>query len=189
MTETYLTVDELVRAFPANLRQDALRACAAMPAAQRLGQSFSVKVRDESVTIPGRLHFNPDLIRFNALSPQEREIVDCLLTRNSDGFVREQHLARIISLSRFWIPPFVVQLAGEPVVEILNVVYRSLPALDTAIYGEFIQNNPKFLDLTSQRVASYWNCYYPNETRQEYVGYKILEFFRGLRHSAGTIAR
>jgi hypothetical protein len=79
---------------------------------------------------------------------------------------------------------FVIQLAGEYVVEILNVIYNSLPALDTPIYREFLHNNPTFLGLTGQRIASYWDCYYRGHRQQEYVGFKILEFFRSLQRSA-----
>jgi len=184
MTKTYLSPDELAGAFPASLRQDAVTACATFPAVRVLGEKFSVRVDDEILFIPKRLHFDPTPIHFNLLTPTQREIVDCLLTRHTDGFVRELHLARIIGLNRPWIPPFVLQLSGEYVVEILNVIYHSLPTLGRPIYREFLHNNPTFLDLTGQRVASYWDCYYRGHSRQEYVGFKILEFFRSLQGPA-----
>ena len=110
-------------------------------------------------------------------------MVDCLLTRHSSGFVRQRHLDRIVGLSHAWIPPFVVQLTGEYVIEILNVIHQNLEVLDRAVYKEFLCNNESFLDLTGQRIASYWDCYYRNERRKEYVGFKILEFFRSLQES------
>jgi hypothetical protein len=99
------------------------------------------------------------------------------------GFVRQLHLARIVRLSHNWIPPFVVQLSGEYVVEILNVIYQSLAELDKSVYGEFLRNNPTFLGLVGQRIASYWDCYYRNERQEEYVGFRILKFFRSLQPS------
>jgi len=184
MTKTYLSADELASAFPAVLRQDALKACAAFPTVRALGRSFSVRVGGESVTIPCRVHFDPPLIRLLFLTSPQRELADCLLTRHTDGFVRQRHLARIIGLRRNWIPPFVVQLAGEYVIEILTLISERLPLLDRSLYGEFVRGNPAFLDLTGQRIMSYWDCYYRNVRREDYVGFKILEFFRSLQHSA-----
>jgi hypothetical protein len=162
MTKTYLSADELASAFPAVLRQDALKACATFPAVRALGSSFSVRVGDESVTIPYRVHFDPPLIPVALFDFRQRELVDCLLTRHSDGFVRQRHLVRILGLRHNWIPPFVIQLAGEYVVEILRVINQSLPLLDSSAYQEFINRNPSFLDLTEQRITSYWDCYYRN---------------------------
>ncbi len=184
MTKIYLSADELAGAFPANLRHDALEAVSSFPAVRALRETFSVRVGTEHVTIPNRLHLDPTFIHVDSLTLLQKEIVDCLLTRHTDGFVRQRHLARIVGLSHTWIPPFVVQLAGEYVVEILNVIYQSLPALDTVVYREFLCHNPAFLALTGQRIASYWDCYYRHEKREEYVGFKILEFFRSLQQSA-----
>jgi hypothetical protein len=184
MTKTYLGADELAGAFPTVLRQDALKAFAAFPAVRALGESFSVYVGDESVTIPYRVHFDPPLIRLVFLTSLQRELADCLLTRHTDGFVRQRYLAQIIGLRRNWIPPFVVQLAGEYVIEILDVISEGLPLLDRSLYGEFLRGNPAFLDLIGRRTMSYWDCYYRNVRREEYVGFKILEFFRSLQHSA-----
>jgi hypothetical protein len=183
MTKTYLSADELASAFPAVLRQDALKAFGALPTVRALGNSFSVRVGDESVTIPYRVHFDLPLIRLLFLTSAQRELVDCLLTRHSDGFVRQRHLGRILGLSSKWIPPFVVQLAGEYVVEILRTIDQGLPLLDSSVYREFVRRNPVFLDLTEQRITSYWDCYYRDEGREEYVGFKILRFLRSLQLS------
>jgi PAS domain-containing protein len=184
MTKTYLSAAELAGAFPTAIRQDALVACATFPAVRALGEKFSVRVGTELATIPYRVHFDPIIVNIDSLTSLQRELVDCLLTRHTDGFVRQRHLARIIGLSQRWIPPFVVQLAGEYVIEILNLISDGLPSLDRSLYGEFLRCNPAFLDLTGRRIMSYWDCYYRNVRREEYVGFKILEFFRSLQHSA-----
>jgi hypothetical protein len=183
MTETYLSAGEMVNAFPVRLRQDVLNTFSAFPIVRTLGEKFSVQVGNEIVTIPGRVHFDAAGIQANSLSMFQREIVDCLLTRHTDGFVRQRCLTRIVGLNHVWIPPFVVKLAGEYVIEILDVIYQSLPLLNAALYREFLYSNPAFLDLVGQRITSYWDCYYRNEKREEYVGFKILEFFRSLQPS------
>ena len=184
MTKTYIGADQLASAFPLGLRDDVLTAVATFPAVRELGGTFSVLVGADRVTIPRRLHFDVSLVHVEGLTTVQREIVDCLLTRHTSGHLRQQHLTRIIGLSRAWIPPFVIQLAGEYVVEILRVIDQNLQSLDAAIYSTFVRNNPQFLELTGQRIASYWDCYYRNERRNEYVGFRILEFFRSLQRSA-----
>jgi hypothetical protein len=183
MTATFSSAGEIVNAFPCILRQDVLQAFSAFPGVRTLGRSFSVQVGYEIVTIPKRVHFDAAGINAGSLSMLQREIVDCLLTRHTDGFVRQRCLTRIVSVNHVWIPPFVVQLAGEYVVEMLDVIYESIPLLNTVLYREFFDCNPAFLNLIGQRIMSYWDCYYRNEKREEYVGFKILEFFRSLQRS------
>ncbi|WP_406278286.1 hypothetical protein [Streptomyces sp. NBC_00191] len=81
---------------------------------------------------------------------------------------------------------FVVQLAGEYVLEILEAIGRGLPGLafpDSAqrrLYGEFIARNPAFFVRTERRVVSYWSCYYRWKygTFGTYPGSALLEEFR-----------
>lgn len=78
--------------------------------------------------------------------------------------------------------PFVIQLVGEYVLEILVTIQHGLAELDTpgtsqhAAYGQFLAGNPGFLALTSQRVTSYWNCYYRSKypDRRDYPGHTLL---------------
>jgi hypothetical protein len=86
----------------------------------------------------------------------------------------------VISLNHIWIPPFVVQLVGEYVIEILHVIRRNLNHLDTSIYERFLRTNPELLATTKQRVISYWNCYYRECRREEYVGFQLLDFLQSL---------
>jgi hypothetical protein len=109
------------------------------------------------------------------------------LTRYHDGFVRQKHLERIIGSENIWIPPFVIQLVGEYVIEILQVVDHNLSNLNVSIYEQFIWWNPEFMALTERRVASYWNEYYRRPAsgrmayeREEYVGFRLLKFFKSL---------
>src|SRR6266566_3784631 len=109
---------------------------------------------------------------------------DCLFTRHHDGLVRQTHLARIIRSRNAWIPCFVVPLVGEYVVEILRVVHENLTHLETSIYADFLGSNPEFLNLTEQRVVSYWDCYYRSIKKNEYPGFLILDFLKSITKSA-----
>jgi hypothetical protein len=171
----------LVAAFPIALREHVLAALEAFPEPEHpAAREFSVKVSGELVTIPYRLYHSPNQIKTEHLTDLEKEIVDCLLTRHHDGFVRQQRLERIIRSGNPWVPPFVAQLLGEYSIEIIGVIYDHLNSLDRPLYREFLQSNPEFFTQTAQRVESYWDCYYRVHPKDEYVGFKVLEFFRNL---------
>jgi hypothetical protein len=171
---------ELVHAFPVALRDDAALALSAFPESRLPLGTFSARVADQTVVLPYRIYHNPTLIDTVPLSSLQKELVDCLLTRHHDGQVREEHLTRIISRSHIWIPPFVLQLVGEYVIEILHVIRQNLDLLDTSIYREFLRENPKFFAVTKQRVDSYWHCYFRNSRKEEYVGFQLINFLQTL---------
>lgn len=85
-----------------------------------------------------------------------------------------------------WVVPFVVQFVGEYVVEIVEIIRRELvtdtiPAtVHHAIYGRFAAENPAFVALTAQRVASYWDCYFRNRypSIQEHPGTVMVDALR-----------
>lgn len=170
--------DELVRAFPTALRDNAVLALSAFPENPHPSSTFSVRVADDVVALPYRIYHDPALIDTALLTSLQKELVDCLLTRHQDGFVRHERLTRIIAGNHIWNPPFVVQLVGEYIVEIIRVVHQNLGNLDIPIYEQFLRMNPKFLALTEQRVISYWNCYYRNYGKDEYAGFQVLKFFK-----------
>ncbi len=171
----------LATAFPVALRGHALAALEVFPEPTVPSiAKFFVKVAGEVVAIPYRLYCDPSKIVAAHLMDLEKEIVHCLLTRHNDGFVRQHHLARIVCSRNAWVPPFVIQLLGEYVIEITGVIHDNLSALDRSCYKEFIRANPEFLTQIAQRVASYWDCYYRVQKKEEYVGFKVLEFFKAL---------
>jgi hypothetical protein len=177
---TDLSYDELASAFPVAFRDNARLAISTFPATRILCGSFSVKVAAEVVKLPTRIHNDPALISLEYLTDPQKEFGDCLLTRHTDGFVRERHLARILNSKNGWVPPFVVQLVGEYVIEILRLIQQNVKNLDSALYAGFLRANPEFIETIERRVASYWNCYYRDQKREEYVGFQLTKFFRSL---------
>ena len=155
--------------------------------------TFPIVLNDEIIEIPvrhGLQEIEPSF--FLSLTETQQNIIDCFYTRHCDGFKREQHLKRIIQINQAWVVPYVMQLVGEYVIEILNVIYENMSLLNLEMYKEFIQKNPEFYELTQARVTSYWNEYYrgyesidlyhskhgPSDKfkfmKQDYVGFKIL---------------
>lgn len=180
---------KLTAAFPAAVHSDALIALSALPENPYKWTSFAVTVDNEAVSIPWRLQHNTALIKRGQLAEIQNQLLNCILTRHGDGFLRQEYLGRIIGLNRIWVPPFVIQLLGEYVVEILRVIDANLGNLDKALYAQFLRANPDFLAITEQRVISYWDCYYGFSCRKEdYPGFRALDFFKQLvRDEAGKI--
>lgn len=111
------------------------------------------------------------------LTDTQKNIISCFYTRHCDGFIREQNLKRIIHVEHEWAAPYVIQLIGEYVIEILQFIFENLSENNISIYKKFINENPGYYKLTRQRVISYWDCYYRwrYKYQKDYVGFKILE--------------
>jgi hypothetical protein len=172
---------ELATAFPVEIRKHALAALEAFPEPELPpSRKLSVRLGSDSVDIPYRIYNSPILIAPDRLTDLEQNLADCLLTRHHNGVVRQQHLGRIIHLRHSWVPPFVVQLVGEYVVEIIQVIYDNLSTIDGPLYRNFIVENRDYLAHISQRVSSYRDRFYPDQGREDYVGFKVLRYFKSL---------
>lgn len=193
--------------FRAAHRDDFNAASAALPASRHPWTSwgFDARVYDDLLSIPYRI-YNPEpaVSELAALTPIQQVMVHCLYTRHNDGFVRQRHLADVIGTEHSWVVPYVVHLIGEYVVEIVQDIHAALVDLDKSgswqrrAYGRFVDDNPALLELTSQRVRSYWHEYYSNYARptrdhqspggradrEVYPGFPLVE---SLRAAAGDL--
>lgn len=178
----------LITAFPAELASDAEAVLAVMPDSRlQPHASFSVAVERQQVLIPERLYNDePSTGRVASLSSRQQQLLHCLYSRHSDGMVRQRHLEKVVGSMDPWVVPFVVQLVGEYVVEILVVIRDELRDLATPgtcghlAYGKFLVDNPAFFARTQRRVVSYWSCYYRGTyaSFRGYPGCTILDLLR-----------
>lgn len=151
-----------------------------------------VVVNGEPRHIPHRIYSPAPAPRSLALlTDPARTVIHCLLTRHHDGHVREAHLRKIVSSPRDWVPPFVVQLLGEYVTKIHDVVLENVGHLSKESDARFASENPGFMTLTRQRAISYWNCYYRQAcpALHVYVAYRILEVLSPPRAKPATRRR
>ncbi|MFD5758423.1 hypothetical protein ACFWIZ_25270 [Streptomyces sp. NPDC127044] len=112
----------LVAAFPARLAGAVQSVLAVMPDARfPPAEPFEVvEVQGETVAIPYRIHNEEPETGGSErpLTETQQVILHCLYSRHGDGRVRQRHLEKIMASSEPWVVPFVVQLAGEYVLEI-----------------------------------------------------------------------
>jgi hypothetical protein len=171
--------DRLAAAFPASVEDDVHAVLSALASTPHRTSSplsggsingrerLSLRVQAEPIQIPSRIYLEAprdDLLA--GLSQVQRTILGCLYTRHHNGFARQRALRDILHSPHPWVVPFVVQLVGEYVIEIVTDIQRGLPELQDPAsqraeqYGRVLADNRAFLPLVSQRVASYWDCYY-----------------------------
>ncbi|MGW3971012.1 hypothetical protein ACWEFD_17145 [Streptomyces ardesiacus] len=178
----------LVAAFPTRLVGDVQSVLAVMPEARLAPMTpFEVEVQGETVAIPSRIYNEePGADLGRPLAGTQQVILHCLYSRHHDGWVRQRHLEQMVASGEPWVVPFVVQLAGEYVLEIVEAIGQGLPGLTVPgsaqrrLYGEFIARNPAFFARTERRVVSYWSCYYRWKYGAfgTYPGCVLLEAFR-----------
>ena len=182
----------LKRAFPSSVATDVEEVLSALgpsvypPAADDIGP---VMLAGESLSIPARVYFREpvdDLV--SRLSSEQRHLLSCIYSRHHNGYVREASLRRLIRVDAGWIAPYVVQLIGEYVIEILRVIEANMDVLEREIYQSFVAQNPAFLTLTRQRVISYWNEYHRRQTPrfEDYVGHRLLRALRSSVKGGGA---
>jgi hypothetical protein len=113
------------------------------------------------------------------MAAEATHAAQCLLTRSTDGQIRQIALQRILPTSDSWVIPFIVLLAGEYVIEIIEELQEALPQLYRPAYANFVlENRPTMRDLRS-RANSYWDRYYRQTypDRRSYPGLVVLNHF------------
>lgn len=138
-----------------------------------------VVVAGESIHIPYRIYIpEPEENVVSELAPIQKTILACIYTRHNDGHIRQNYLENILLQHEPWVMPYILQLMGEYVREILELISHNLDQLDKQACTSFIMENPIFIQLLKKRVISYWNNYYRYSCPYfgEYIGFRLLDF-------------
>lgn len=123
---------------------------------------FQVKLEGELLTIPQRVYFaEPTPALENALTDRQRNILHCIYTRHHDGYLRERRVKEMPQNElEAWMIPFLVQLMGEYVYELLPAIDKTIHENTLHLYVQFKDENPDYWQRTEKRIVSYWNEYY-----------------------------
>jgi len=147
---------------------------------------LNIKLKNESLTIPYRLYFNepnPELEK--TLTEKQKDILNCIFLRHHNGYLREKRLNLLSKNSEKWTIPFVVQLIGEYVYELLPIIDKNINENTLDFYAEFRDKNPKYWQQTESRMISYWNIYYRYKfpKLKEYLGFEIVNRIKKRTHN------
>ncbi len=169
-------MQQLVNAFPEHLRKIVEEVLCIIPISNKIkskhggglnvttltsDHSFTVVHKGEQLTIPIRVYFDePKPDSENGLNTLQQTILNCIYLRHHNGFVRQKRLEKLITQTDDFIVPFTLQLLGEYVVEILEVLGKHINERTIATYKAYIEENPKYWQQTKDRMVSYWSAYY-----------------------------
>lgn len=186
--------EKLLKAFPTNLTQDV-----EIVADFLVDKNFDIHptveqeiiLNGEKLIIPGRIYFDtPTETIENTLTTTQRIILNCIYLRHNNGFVRQKCLEKLIENGEdYYVIPFIFQLLGEYVMEILEVVDKHINGQTICNYLKFISENPRYSQQTESRMISYWDVYHRRtkfKKLQDYIGFQI---FIRLKESDRTIPK
>jgi len=178
-----INFDILYQAFPTGLRTDITSLINTVDLKYDLDSSgsFQVCLSKEKLTIPYRVYYDSKrLIDTKGLNQIQKDILNCILTRHHDGFIREKCLIDILKSDKEWTSPFIFQLIGEYVLELDKIILNNLDKNNIHKLTKLIIDNPDFAEKTESRVISYWDCYYRNEypKKEDFVGLKIIRLLK-----------
>jgi len=175
-------LERIAAAFPSQLAAEVAAVCTVIPLATTLPPTSAdigpITLAGERLRIPQRIYWGePTEAAANSLHERERLILSAIYTRHHNGFVRERALREVIRSREHLVQPFIVQLLGEYVLEIIKIIEAELPEPILAEYAAFLHGNGKFLELTRARATSYWNAYARSEfpRLREYPALRMLE--------------
>ena len=122
-------------------------------------RSLGFDVLGQSVQLPTRLDF-PRLSAGDGRLSCLPEPALCLISRATDGFLRQRAATSIATLRAEWAAPFVSALLGDYVVEVVEVICEALPQFDQALYANFVRENRAAVLRIRAQATSYWAAYY-----------------------------
>ena len=149
--------------------------CDHPPTEQTIGP---IRLNGEQLHIPYRIYTaEPASLRWKTESRQQELILSALYTRNHNGYVREKYVKVLVQAEEPWLAPFVIQMLGEYVVEIVQVLEAHIANLSSESYLRFMKENEPFLSLVRRRIASYWDCYYRAKfpRLEDYPPFRVAE--------------
>lgn len=145
-------------------------------------------MQGELLSAPARLYCSPDDLRalIERATGDHRTLALCLGTRHCNGYVREECLRQLITTDRPWAASFLVQLLGEYVIEIVEVIAAATQKAKVRNLADFARENAKFMALTRQRATSYWDCYFRRrfQSLQTYPAITTLNAIDSLAQAA-----
>jgi len=139
---------------------------------------YEIILKENNLEIPSRIYWEEHRLREpRDLSPISRTILACILTRHHNGYIREKYLLYIISSNEYWITPYLIQILGEYVIELLHFVWNNFDLINQNNLVEFVKTNDQFWYKTKQRIESYWDCYhsYKTQEKEDYIGFRLIK--------------
>ncbi|WP_156121599.1 hypothetical protein [Alistipes sp. ZOR0009] len=193
--------ERLLKSFPSDLAADLKAVISILPLNQNSiklcdgnipyikdlinSESINILLNGENLLIPHRIYFDePDVYFENQLNRKQKIILNCIYLRHHNGYIRESRLKDLNEANEYWSIPFTIQLLGEYVFEILEVLDKHINNDTLENYCKFIEENPKYWKKTESRMISYWNEYYRYvfPKLKKYKGFELVKRIKTYRY-------
>lgn len=164
---------------------------------QRLGRGeafepypgFTTQVQGESLHAPYRVYYDEKNLRqcIQKTSGPTQWLALCLGCCHANGHVREACLRELLQTesarNEDWVVPFIVRLSSDYVLQMAELLVQHMAILNPQSYGRFAAENPEFITLRKQQVASYWDCYHraQHPLLRQHPGIRFLRWIEQAR--------
>ena len=171
--------DMIYTSFPKELHSDVKKVINILPIKEDcINENYTTYLlNNENLKMYSRIYFDePNQELIDNLTSKQKIILNCIYTRHHNGYLRQQKVEKLIESKEYFVTPFMIQLIGELIFEILVPINDSVDK-NTKNYVKFIEENQIYWNLTKSRMISYWNEYYrkEHEKLKNYIGYKLVE--------------
>ena len=181
---TATCINSVLEAFPESISEDVIEALDALDGSSHephIHDGLHRVVDNHTLVLPSRVYFSGVREhKIKSLSSQQRQIVAALMTRHHSGYRRESWGRELCRSPSMWATPFVVDLLGDYVLEILVMLESNLDRRWEPFAGHFLAENKGITTALNHRILNYWHCYYrwyhPNiRELRDYPGYVVAE--------------
>ena len=180
-----MNIERIYNGFPRSLRNEVQAVISVLPFDSD-GPVDTVSSRTQEISLDGELLLFPYRIYFNepsksneqTLSDLQRTILNCLYLRHNDGYIRQEGLNSLVLKDQYFVVPYVFQLLGEYVMEIIIDIDRFIGETNIQLFRRFLLENDSYYKLTKNRMVSYWNEYYrfgENRDIRNYIGKRVFD--------------
>ena len=143
---------------------------------------INVNLNSNNIKIPYRIGINEvENKLIDNLNHTQKLILYCIYTRHHNGFIRQKYIEKLINENNYFITPFIIQMIGEYVSEIMIIIDKYLEN-NIENYIKFKYENKKYWKYLRGSMASYWDTYQRNKYPKydEYIGKIILDKINGI---------
>ena len=176
------------RAFPTEVKGEVNSLLTKFTVETKISHEWGERVTlgQEIIVVPHRNYYNPPYsLLASKFSEVEKDILNCISSRNHNGYIRQKAILNIINSNNYWTIPYIVRIIGEYVIEILNDIDNNFEIINKSNLTSFVKQNLEFHNRTRSRVGSYWHCYFRRQfpeilkgirvpEEQRYVGFRLL---------------
>lgn len=182
---TFEEIQQYEFAFPSTLRSQVanLILTSSIRLHHAAQEGFNVQVDHKKMLIPRRIYWDmKTYLPPSNLNEVDTSILNCLLSRHHNGFVREKAVIHLLESRHNWVAPYLISAVADYVLEILQVILAQFDTINHQHLIQCITENPVYWEKTGDRIQSYWDCYYRNEFVhfETYPGYLIIDKINNL---------